>query len=63
MDSMTGKKKEAEETYTCNDRFETSQHVTISVALCRILFFMGRFQERSREISMQPNWPSGFRED
>jgi hypothetical protein len=33
MDSMTVK-KEAEETYT----FETSQHVIISVALCRTLF-------------------------
>ena len=48
MDSMTGK-KEAEETYS----FETSQHVIISVALCRTLLFMGRFQKRSGEISMQ----------
>jgi hypothetical protein len=46
MDSMTGEKKEAEETYTCNDRFETSQHVIISVALCSILFFMGRFVDK-----------------
>ena len=45
MDSMTGK-KEAEETYTCNDGFETSQHVIISVALCSIFFFMGRFVDK-----------------